>query len=174
MITIFLFSCGENSKNQEVSSTDAQTEITQAEPEIESTEPLVIIVKELKNGDVLLGHTVVDLDYVNDGEFTLGLDGELTITGKLVMNQENGEIMFFPNSEDKKAIFKVNDTEYSLFIWTSMRNKKEFLAAITPEQIKTIENFEDIPTTIVIKNYKIFVSTDDFYIGADADFIRFE
>ena len=47
MITIFLFSCGENSKNQEVSSTDAQTEITQAEPEIESTEPLVIIVKDL-------------------------------------------------------------------------------------------------------------------------------
>ncbi len=179
VIAIFLISCSESNEKKEVNANETTKSETiqdenKIENKVENTEPLVIVVKDLKNGDVLLGNTVVDLDYVNDGKFTLGLDGELTLNGKLTMNQENGEIMFFPKKEDKKAIFKVKDQEYSLFLWTGMRNKKEFLAAISPEQIKAIESFEDIPTTIVIKNYKIFVSTEDFYIGADADFIRFE
>jgi len=167
------FACDGNksdaNNNKAVDNENIQTE----EKDIENNEPVIIIVEDIKSGDIINGLTVSKFDYKGNTDFSLELNGEYEMTGNLEMSQVDGEINFTPDEKNRKSwILKMNDIEKPFFMWTTFSNEKEVLVALSPEQKKKYEAWEQIPVTITMKNYKIFAS--EYYISGSADFVKFK
>ncbi len=184
LASIFIFACSGSTENVENTENDStlieenienEAEATSVESvETQSTEPITVVMSKMKKGDEILGLTVSELEYKSEKTFTFTLKGDITLEGTIEISEVDDEITFSPNESQKNANLIDGDMEKPFIMWTSFRNEKEFLAAMSAEQKRKLKKREAVPAKLVMKNYQVHSSAEQFYIGAKADFVKFE
>ena len=174
-LSIVLFSCNNtqtktneedaDSTTNEVVETDIEEDVVVKE--IPVLEEVTLNIADIKKGDIVEGLTVKSVKYQKGYMYSIDLEGELTVTGKLQYNdfEESTEFWLDENSLPKTSL-NVEGLTNPLFVFLAFSNLKQLKSALSKEQLSG-------SITIQIKNLSIETYIDKGRLGmGNAEFVK--
>lgn len=133
--------------------------------------PTVVNINDLEVGSEVFGITVKEIDIRNQKDFDIKFDGEFILEGYLSFSEYDGSIGF-ASSVTPNATLQFGDIEKPFFMWFSFRNNDDLISDLSEEEVERINQWQNVPKTLKVKNYKIIAVKEALYIGANAEFIE--
>ena len=164
LLVLFLFACTSNTstKTEDEITTETTTDEDNVDPE-ETTN--VLILEDLKNGDVFNELTVKDYEFNEGGYFDFYLDGEFVITGEVMIDEMWGEyaIQIDDNyNPHKNLIIRIADFEKQLMSFCYFKNQEAFEAVLDSEDLNLLIQGNTITLTVKVKDFSISGKYDGY------------
>jgi hypothetical protein len=173
MIGVIFMSCTNNIKSEsEDKSIEFKEEVTTEDVEENSDKTRdvfeadkILVLSELKDGEVYNNMTVADYKYTPNDSFNFTLEGEFEISGDIMIDEMWSELSIqFDEAHNphKNLIVDNNGYQTKLITFSYFSNPEELKNSLTDEQKSALDNGERVPIKIKVKDFTVGGKLDGY------------
>ncbi len=170
MFGLFIISCNNNGNNKAEEKTIETKDVESKEnvdkcAEIDFDKEQILVLSELKDGEVYNNLTVADYQYTPNDSFNFTLEGEFEISGDIMIDEMWSELSIqFDEAHNphKNLIVDNNGYQTKLITFSYFSNPEELKNSLTDGQKFALDNGEIVPMKIKVKDFTVGGKLDGY------------